>query len=497
MAGSQRRLTPPGRHWPGPMPAYPAAMAITLTSLGGARTVTGSRHLIDTGRARILIDCGLHQERDLQERNWEAFPLPPSTIDAVVLTHGHLDHCGLLPRLVAQGFAGRIICTPATADIAHIVMADSARLQVEDVETKRKRHQREQRESPRPLVPLYNEDDVAATLRLVSTVAEGVRARLAEGLHVTFHDAGHVLGSSMVLVEAEDAAGGAVKTLFSGDIGRRDRPIVPDPHDPPACDVAVIESTYGDRLHPPGEDVERVLGDLLAEGLAAGGPVLIPCFAVERAQDLLWHLNRLRRSGRLPAVPVFLDSPMAVKLLEVYRRHREAWDDQMKSATDAGEHPLSFDTLRLCEGREASKRINDLHQPFVVIAGAGMCNGGRIKHHLLRHLPRREAMVLFIGYQASGTLGRLILDGARQVRLFGGPTEVRARVAQVHGFSGHADRDELTGWLARMPRKPKRVLVVHGGENVTRTFAAHLSGALGVPAYAPGYQEPIDLLAAP
>ncbi len=457
-------------------------MTVTVTSLGAARNVTGSRHLIEADGLRLLIDCGLYQEREFADRNWERFPVPPESVHAVLLTHAHIDHCGYLPRFGRDGFAGTVWATHATAEIAPVVMADAARLQVEDVETKRKRHAEEQREAQRPPLPLYDEADVEAIMRRFHGVDFGAATEVAPGVRATWLPAGHILGAAMILVEIAGK-----RLLFSGDLGRWDRPLVPDPVDPPSVDLVLVESTYGDRLHPAESDVPGQLERIIGGTVRQGGTVLIPSFAVERAQELLWHLDRLHRAGRLPPVPVFLDSPMAVALLDVYRRHPEALDEE----TRAGGFNLG--SLRCTKSREESKAINEHKGPAIIIAGSGMLNGGRIKHHLLQRIDDPASCLLFVGYQAAGTLGRLLVDGARRVRLFGREHDVAIRIEQVQGFSGHADRDELLGWLGRMQPKPGKVGVIHGGESVAPGFAKLISEKLGVPAAANRYRVAVGV----
>ncbi len=458
-----------------------------LTCLGAAGTVTGSRHLLEYGQHRVLIDCGLFQERHLQAHNWDAFNPPASSLSAVLLTHGHLDHCGLLPRLVAQGFTGRVHATPATCAIAPIVMADSARLQMEDAAFKRKRHAKEGRENARGYQPLYDDDDVQAAVARLTPAGMGKRVVIAPGIEAAFFHAGHILGSASIAVTAGTGADRRT-VLFSGDLGRRHNPLVPDAAILTDCDAVVIESTYGDRLHEPTADIGDALAAAILPAAQRGGTVVVPCFAVERAQELLWHLGRLFRAKRLPAMPVYLDSPMAQRLLEVFRSHPEATSAGFSAAD------LDFPGLHLTHGQEDSKAINERQGPMIVIAGSGMCTGGRIKHHLQQRLGDARNLVLFVGYQADGTLGRQILQGAKRVRLFGGEREVNAQVAQVRGFSGHADRDELLGWLSRLPHRPRQVVVVHGGPNVSASFAQLVTERTQIPAQAATAGVPIPLM---
>jgi metallo-beta-lactamase family protein len=474
----------------GPDPRGPQSMSISITFLGAARNVTGSRHLVEADGVRVLIDCGLYQERQNAERNWQPFAVPPASIDAVVLTHAHIDHAGWLPRLVRQGFRGLAHCSLATSEMVPIVLADAARLQAEDMAWKQRRHAAEGRQSVYPVEPLYDEEDVEAACQSLRGIQFGKTEPIAPGISATLLPSGHILGASMVLLE--HAASGKT-LLFSGDLGRPGRPLVPDPPAPPRADLVVVESTYGDRVHEDGVDVATQLARVVNVTTERGGSVIIPCFAVERAQDLLFYLQKLRRSNRIPKIPIFLDSPMAVSMCQLFARHLEALDAQSRGRFSLGDSPLSLPELRLCSTREESKSINEFGRPVIIIAGSGMCNGGRIKHHLSRHLEDELSTLLFVGYQASGTLGRQILDGARYVRLFGGERPVCLQVEQIHGFSGHADQGELLDWLGKMPEGPRMVAVVHGGSQVTASFAGLVSSRFGCRAVVPEFGQRVEL----
>ncbi|HMA94805.1 MAG TPA: MBL fold metallo-hydrolase [Polyangiaceae bacterium] len=465
-------------------------MSLSLTFLGAAKNVTGSRHLIEADGVRVLLDCGLYQERQNAARNWDEFAVPPPSIEAVVLTHAHIDHSGWLPRLVRHGFRGLVYCSLATAEMVPLVLADAARLQAEDVAWKRKRHAAEGRASLYPPQPLYDEDDVEATSHSLRGVAFGVPQSVAPGLTATLLPSGHILGASMVLIE-QIATG--KRLLFSGDLGCPGRPLMPEPTAPPKADLVVIESTYGDRVHDESVDLATQLADQVNATIRRGGSLLIPCFAVERAQELLYHLQKLLRSNRIPKVPVFLDSPMAVSLLKVYGNHPEALDAQARGRLALGDSPFAFPELHLCASRDQSKRINDVNRPSIIIAGSGMCTGGRIKHHLSRYLDDPTSTLLFVGYQASGTLGRQLLDGAGEVRLFGEFRRVGLQVRQIHGFSGHADQRQLLQWLGQTPDGPKRVAVVHGGAGVTTSFAQLVRQRFGCEVVVPEYGQRVVL----
>ncbi|HEX29918.1 TPA: MBL fold metallo-hydrolase, partial [Candidatus Poribacteria bacterium] len=445
-------------------------MQVKLSFLGAAQNVTGSRYLLEFNGHKILVDCGLYQERELRGRNWDPFPVPPNTIDAVLLTHAHLDHSGLLPKLVREGFEGRIYCTAATSEISGIALLDSAHLQEEDAEFKRKRHKREGRKGPYPEIPLYTSEDARATFPLFHPVRYGESVQLGDGIEASFHDAGHILGSSMIKIDLS-RNGWRRTILFSGDVGRWNKPILRDPTLFDEADYVLVESTYGDRLHEDPEDVEDMLADAVNLTWKAGGNVVIPSFAIERAQEVLYHLNELLLQDRIPHLMVFVDSPMAISVTEVFGHHPELFDEEMIELIRRRESPFDFPGLKMVRKVEESKAINHIRGTVIIIAGSGMCTGGRIKHHLVSNISRPESTILFVGYQAVGTLGRQIVDGAREVRILGRIHPVRARIVQINGFSGHADRDELFRWLSGLKGKPRHLFVTHGEPESAHSFA--------------------------
>lgn len=464
-----------------------------ISFYGAAGNVTGSCYLLEHGSGRILVDCGLYQERQLVNRNWDAFPFIPAEIDAVVLSHAHLDHCGLLPRLFAQGFKGRVICTSATADITEIILYDSARLQAEDVAFKRKRHKREGREGPYPYQPLYEEADVDVTVANLERVAFHERITLTDGLSVIFREAGHILGSGSP--EISYSSGGSMhKIVFSGDVGRWDVPLIRDPELITGADYIVMESTYGNRVHKPNEDIPENLARIINQAHRAGGKVIVPSFAVERAQELLYHLNNLLNEERIPALPVFLDSPMAIRVTDLFRKHAGLLDSAAAEMIANGRRPCDFKGLQLCRTRQESQAINELEGPAVIIAGSGMCTGGRIKHHLARYISRRENTVLFVGYQAFGTLGRHLVNGAEKVRIHGREHHVDARIEKINGFSAHADRNELLRWLSGIEDAPETVFVTHGEPAASDEFANILKWRNGWKTKVPAYRETVELV---
>ncbi len=444
-------------------------MAVTLTFLGAAGSVTGSRFLLEAGPTRILVDCGLCQERDNAYRNWDTFPVPPSSISAVLLTHAHLDHSGWLPRLVAQGFSGRILCTEPTIDITRLLLMDSARIMQEDVEVKKRRHVREGRRGAYPEVPLYTPADAERASALFTPVRYGGQVKVDGHITAEFRDAGHILGSATIRVTARDG-GRDVSILFSGDIGRPARPILHDPDTQRGADYVLIETTYGDRSHP-NHDIAAELERVINETAAAGGNVVIPAFAVERAQELLYHLGRLGLAGRIPAIPVVLDSPMAQSVTRVFGKYPDLLDADMAHEIREGRAPFDFPGLRFVRSPKESEGVARIPGPTVIIAGSGMATGGRIKQHLINNIGRPESTILFVGYQANGTLGRQILNGQNPVRIYGVMHPVRARIERIDGFSAHVDREGLLEWLAALQPQPKQVFLVHGEGSGAAAFA--------------------------
>jgi len=467
-------------------------MQLKLTFLGAAQNVTGSRYLLDTGSTRILVDCGLFQEREFRSRNWEPFTIPPRSIDALLLTHAHLDHCGLLPKLVREGFQGSIYCTHATSEIAKIMLLDAGRLQQEDAEFKGRRHQRERRRGPYPEIPLYTVEDAEASFPLFShSVKYEEPVRISDGLEASFHDAGHVLGSSMIKITARQD--GEERTiLFSGDVGRWGKPILRNPSLFSKADYVIVESTYGDRLHED-TDIAGSLAEIVNSTCRAGGNVVIPSFALERSQEILYHLNQLLISDRIPHLLVFLDSPMAINITGVFAAHPELYAQEMTRLIAHNKSPFDFPSLKMVNTVDDSKAINRIRGTAIIIAGSGMCTGGRIKHHLVANISRPGSTILFVGYQARGTLGRHIIDGAKEVRILGQSHRVRAKIVQLTGFSAHADRDELMKWLSALEEAPKRLLVTHGEPEIANSFSDYVRDKMRWKVSVPAYREQVLL----
>ena len=466
-------------------------MNINLTFMGAARNVTGSRYMIETNNTTVLVDCGLYQERDFQKRNWEPFRFSPKNLEAVFLTHAHLDHSGLLPKLVKEGFRGKVYCTPATADIAKIILLDSAHLQEEDAAYKKKRHLREGRKGPYPEQPLYTTADAEKTFPLFEPVAYNQTVDIGHGIEATFFDAGHVLGSAMIKLRISQ--GGEKRSIvFSGDIGRWNRPMLGDPSVFKWTDYIVMESTYGDRVHEGTEDISGELADIVKTTYAAGGNIVVPSFALQRSQEILYYLDILNMKKQIPQLDVYLDSPMAIKITEVYKRYAELMDQDMKELLQNHNSPFEFPGLKMVETVEESKALNSMSK-IMIIAGAGMCTGGRIKHHLANNISRPECTILCVGYQAAGTLGRLILDGAKNVRIHGQQYPVRARIARIQGFSAHADRDDLMRWLSALAVTPKHIFITHGEIESAEEFSRFLSQTNGYENSVPKFGDTVRL----
>jgi metallo-beta-lactamase family protein len=453
-----------------------------LSFLGAAGTVTGSRFLLEHQDRRYLVDCGLFQgEAAWRRQNWNPFSVDPRTIDGVVLTHAHLDHSGYLPVLVRGGFRGPVLCSARTAEVAAIVLRDAAHLQEEDA--RHARHAGYSRHDP-PL-PLFDAADAERSIDLLCPAA-GDRADLPGGAQVEFHRAGHILGSRFVVVEL---AGHRV--LFSGDLGRRQHPLLRPPEQPADADVIVVESTYGNRRHVPADD-ER-LGRLITATVNRGGVTLMPAFAVDRTPVLLHTLARLRRRGLIPALPVYVDSPMALAALDVYRNAVRAADPEIRPELTTVADPFDPGDLRLVHTAEESERINDPHRPCIIISASGMATGGRVLHHLRHQLPNARNSVVLTGYQVVGTRGRQLLDGATAVKIHGHYVAVHAQISAVPELSAHADADELIDWLGSAKAAPETTYVVHGEPDAAAALVGRIGAGLGRLAVAPHHLERVRL----
>ena len=467
-------------------------MQIKITFLGATKNVTGSRHLVEANGFKFLVDCGLYQERELKARDWEPFPVYPHNIDAVLLTHAHLDHCGYLPKLVKEGFDNSIYCTDATADITGVMLMDAAHLQMQDAENKKKRHERDGRRGPHLELPLYTTADAEICLSHLTPVTYKRTVQLAKGISFTFYDAGHVLGAAMIEVKIEQNGEERI-LLFSGDIGRQNKPILNDPTFFNNADYVLTESTYGDRTLEPPESMYPKLIDVVNSTVAAGGNIVIPSFALERSQDLLYYLSLALTAKKIKPIQVLLDSPMAVDITNIFCRHIDLFDDDMKALLKQGKSPFSFSGLKCMTSVEDSKAINNLKDPAIIIAGAGMCSGGRIKYHLISNITRPESTILFVGYQAVDTLGRQITDGASEVRILGQNYPVKAKIVKLNGFSSHADKDELLAWISALKQPPRQVFVVHGEEIAANQYADSIRSSKGWNVTVPNYLDEFEL----
>jgi metallo-beta-lactamase family protein len=467
-------------------------MEMKLHFFGAAQNVTGSRHLLEANGVRALVDCGLYQERQFRERNWDTFPIPAESINAVLLTHAHLDHCGLLPKLVKEGFKGKIYCTEATAEIAMVILLDSAHIQEEDAEHKRKRHERQGRKGKFPDVPLYTTADAEACFPLFSPVKYREAVRFGNGVEVTFYDAGHVLGSAIIRAKVRQDGEERI-IIFSGDMGRPGRPIVCDPTVFDEADYVLIESTYGDRVHEQTRSAKETIAEAINYAKEIGGNIITPSFALERSQEVLYYINQLLLENAIPRLKVYLDSPMASKITKIFQQHAELFDKDMTEMVQHNESPFKFAELTIVQTTEESKAIKDARGTFMVIAGSGMCTGGRIKHHLVNYIAKPQNTIMFVGYQAMGTLGRLIVDGAEKVRILGEEYPVKAKIVRIHGFSAHADRNELLSWLTNLKKAPRKVFVVHGETENAKSFGDFVREKTGWDVSVPEYKDEVIL----
>jgi metallo-beta-lactamase family protein len=470
---------------------------VKITFLGAARTVTGSKHLLEVDGHRVLVDCGLFQGlKELRERNWQPLTVPADTIDAVVLTHAHLDHCGYLPRLVNQGFSGRVFCTPATAELARIVLADAGHLQEEDAE----RANRKGYTKHHPALPLFTSADAARATTQLQPVGYDRPIPVVPGLTVEFLNAGHLLGSSYARIRAESSGR---TLLFGGDLGRYDRPVLPDPVTVPETDLLLVESTYGNRLHE-ADDAGARLAEVITSTAERGGKLIIPAFALGRVEEVLYWISRLEDERRIPVLPVYVDSPMSAVVLETYRAHMHELDAEIAQAPSNGHRARAHQKLcgfctaklKVVSSIHESIAVQESKTPSIVVSASGMATGGRVLHHLERVLPDARNTVLFVGYQAVGTRGRDLRDGAKSTRMHGRDVPVAARIEGVDSMSAHADANEILRWLGGFTRPPALTCLVHGDPEPMDALRDRIVAELGWNVRTPGHQETIDLDAA-
>ena len=454
-----------------------------LTFLGAARTVTGSKYLVETDGRKILVDCGLFQGlKDLRLRNWQPLPFDPADLNAVVLTHAHLDHTGYLPRLVVDGYHGRVLCTAGTADLCKLVLPDSARLQEEDAREANRLHYSKHD----PALPLYRESDAYRALSQLQTVGFNKPTPVIDGVGVEFINAGHLLGSSFIRMSIQ----GGPTILFGGDLGRYGRPVLPDPSVPPEADVLLLESTYGDRIHEPDDQGAR-LAAIIKDTIARGGKVIIPAFAIGRVEEVLYWLKHLEDRNHIPKLPVFLDSPMALEALRYYSSRATELDPDIQS----GEEIRRFFTARfqpVSSARQSSGLVRS-RIPSIVVSSSGMATGGRVLYHLQEALPDKRSTVLFVGYQAAGTRGRALVDGARTVKLRGQDVQVNARIEKLDSMSAHADAEETLRWLGGFRTPPKATYLVHGEPVPMDTLKATIEARLHWTVRTPNHLEEVEL----
>ena len=463
-----------------------------ISFYGGVGTVTGSKYLIEHDGKKVLVDCGLFQGfKELRERNWQPPPFEPESLDAVIITHAHIDHTGYLPRVVRLGYDKPIYTSKGTGDLLKILLPDSARLQEEEADF-RNRHQLT---THTPALPLYDENDARDTLKLLHTVPnDGVPVEVAPGIRASFLVAGHIMGASLVLIELEGARedGGTLRFLFSGDLGHYDQPIVKDPAPPPACDYLMVESTYGNRLHGDVDSATQ-MARIINEAAERGGPVLIPAFAVGRTQEVLYLIRELEDDKRIPVLPVVVDSPMAAQATQVYNRWTDEHDEEYASILDTKRHPLRTGSMTTASSRDESKKINTMKGPRIIISASGMMTGGRVLHHAVRILPDENATVVFVGFQAAGTTGRRVLEGEREVKVMKQWVPVNCRVEKVEGFSAHADWKAVLRWLEGLPNRPKKVFTTHGEPEAAEAMAQHIRDRFGWDVVVPDYLETEEL----
>lgn len=454
---------------------------------GAAREVTGSCFHLSQNGLQLLVDCGMHQGLGAEDRNRNPFPFRPKEIDYLFLTHAHIDHSGLIPKLVKDGFRGRIITTPATADLTRVLLADSANIQEKDAEWETKKTLR--RGKRIAVEPLYTVEDAIAAIPFFERKPYGKMEQISDGIRYRFTDAGHILGSgTLELWYRRD--GGEKKIVFSGDIGKKGNPIINDPEHTPKSDYVVVESTYGNRLHKGLEESIDELAEAITETFRNGGNVLIPAFAVGRTQDVLYILSKLVREGRLTPLSVYVDSPLAKEATKVYYSHPELYDEEAKKLLHLKNSKKAL-KVHFTGSVEESQRINQIEKGAIIIAGSGMCEGGRIRHHFKHNLWRTECSIIFTGFQARGTLGRMLVDGAKSVIILKEKIAVKARIYTIGGFSAHADQKELLEWLGLFRDHPE-VFIVHGEENAALEFEQAVKG-LGFTTRVPGYGESFEI----
>ncbi len=463
---------------------------IKITCLGGAGSVTGSSYLIESSQGKkALVDCGLFQGgRQMESRNWEAWPFDPKTIQTLFLTHAHIDHSGKIPKLVKEGFTGKIITSPPTAELCNIMLLDAAHIQEMDAEWQTRKNKRQSRGN---ILPLYTTKDAEASLKFLAPIERDKIFEVSHGIKARLRNAGHILGSSILELWIKEGAE-SIKVVFSGDIGKRDQLIVRDPYEIFDADYLFIESTYGDRLHRSAEESKRELLEAVKFSVSHGEKILIPAFAVERTQEILYILGEFYRDGLLPQIPIYLDSPLAIKATQIFRKNKKYYDDEAMAIVDQGFDPFDMPNLHFTTETRESMAINETSGPAIVIAGSGMCNAGRIKHHLKHNLWRDGASLVIVGFQAQGTTGRKLVEGAKQIKIFRENVSVKAKVFTIGGFSAHADQRDILEWVGHFESSP-HVFVVHGEPSASDVLAKKIHSDLGLSTYVPKWKETLIL----
>ncbi|MDZ7374905.1 MAG: MBL fold metallo-hydrolase [candidate division KSB1 bacterium] len=465
-------------------------MCVRIHFLGAVRTVTGSMFIVEANGRRVLIDCGLFQGR--RQEAWErnrSLPFDPRSVDAMILTHAHIDHSGNIPTLVKSGFEGNIFCTAATRDLCSVMLRDSAHVQQKDAEFVNKKHARK---GLPPVEPLYNSEDAVRSLKHFIAVAYEREFLVANGITARLRDAGHILGSASLEIEVH-RTGSPIRIGFTGDLGRKNAPILRDPSPLTNVDVLISESTYGGRVHEPYDRAAEMLADVVNRTVARGGKIIVPAFSVGRTQELVYYLHILIEAGRIPEIPIFVDSPLSVNVTEVFRMHPECYDEETLKFLDRHEDPFGFRRLRYITHVEESKELNRREGPFMIISASGMCEAGRILHHLANNIEDERNTILIVGYMAEHTLGKKLVDKWEEVRIFGEPYRRKAEVVVLNAFSAHADRDEITAYLSALEPRPSPIFLVHGEETQTLSLLQHLQGNGFKSVYAPQPGDTVEI----
>jgi len=459
---------------------------------GAAGTVTGSCYLLDTVNTRIMVDCGMFQgPKEIRERNYGSIPVPPGSVDYLLLTHAHIDHSGLIPKFVKYGFRGKIFATAPTVELCEVLLPDSGHIQEMEVERKNRKNRRANKAL---IEPVYNVKDAYNSLSFFNPVSYNEMLQLTPEIRARFVDAGHILGSAMIELWVKEG-NNEIKLVFSGDIGKRDQPLIKDPSLIGQADYVVMESTYGNRMHEQSKDEIELLHEVIWETYKKGGNLIIPAFAVERTQDLLYHLSLLTEAKRMPPMAIYIDSPLSTATTAIFQHSQAYFDQETLDLINRGGNPISLPGIKFTKTAEESKTLNNI-SGAIIISASGMCEAGRIRHHLKYNLWRPESTVLFVGYQAEGTLGRLILDGEKTVRIFGDEIAVRADIRSIDGYSAHADQAELMEWVRGFQTPPREIFIVHGEPDSASTLARLISTELGFNTTVPAWRQTVNLISA-